>query len=123
MSNLLEHAKTELELIGYKNMKWDDPNKWMYDNIVEIIKTFAEQGHSGGSASYMLGILEKLLRFKNLSPLRVEDFFEVDISPGVYQCKRNPSMFLSEDKTGYYSVDDADRKIIKFEETKNEKSS
>ena len=61
MSNLVNHARRELELIG------EDP-EWI-EGYLKVIQAFADMGHSGGSASVAIPTITKLLQFKNLSPL------------------------------------------------------
>ncbi|WP_053225565.1 hypothetical protein [Methylobacterium indicum] len=41
--------------------------------VIGIVETFAEQGHSGSSAAYVIGILDKVLRFEPVTPLTGED--------------------------------------------------
>jgi hypothetical protein len=52
MSNLIDHAKREFLALGYEPVEdaKDDPNKWIQENILELLKVFSEQGHSGSSA-------------------------------------------------------------------------
>ena len=121
MSNLVDHAKIELELAGLFD-KDSDYGGALGKSILKVVVVFSKAGHSGFSASMSVSILEKLLRFQNLTPLRKEDF--VEVSGGwstkknpVFQCKRCSEMFLSKDKKGYYSVNDP-QKIIKFEKEK-----
>lgn len=75
--SLLDYAKSELDRIytpeALAEDNGDGPNKWIYDNILEIIKIFGEQGHSGFSASYLISSLEKLMRWEPLTPLTFED--------------------------------------------------
>jgi len=67
---MVEYAKRELERIGKDE---DGLQEHMNRNILEIIEKFSEQGHSGFSAGYALSVLERLLRFKPISPLTGED--------------------------------------------------
>ena len=60
-SNLVRHARRELELIG------EDPN-WV-EGYLDVIRAFAKMGHSGGSASVAIPTIHQLLQFKNLSEL------------------------------------------------------
>lgn len=124
--SLIEHAKQELELIGYRstgnssNAK-DEINDWMFNNIMEIVETFSKQGHSGGSFGYTVSVISKLLRYENLSPLKLDDF--VEVAPDVFQCKRNPAMFLNKNKTGYYCVNSSKEYEFLFnQENNNEKT-
>ena len=72
--SLIEHAKRELLALGYDpNDAEDGPNKWIQENILELINTFAEQGHSGGSAPYCLQLFTKLASWEPAKPLTGED--------------------------------------------------
>lgn len=42
-------------------------------DIMEIVKVFSDQGHSGSTASYVMSAIHKLLDWKPLSPLTGED--------------------------------------------------
>ena len=61
---LVEYAKKELSLLGDDKMQ-----QHMNANILELIRTFANQGHSGFSASYLISVLSRLMNFKPLTPL------------------------------------------------------
>lgn len=61
MSNLVDHARRELELIGEEG--------WITDNIVSMVEIFASAGHSGSSAEVTREILCQLLAYEPLSPL------------------------------------------------------
>jgi hypothetical protein len=74
MSNLLEHAKRELLAAGYDpDQTEEDPNKWIQENILELIKVFAAQGHSGSSAPYCIRAFKTLANWEPLVPLTGED--------------------------------------------------
>lgn len=61
MSNLVDHARRELVLIG--------EDEWLTDGLCKVIAAFAEMGHSGSSAAHSTAVLERLLRFQPLAPL------------------------------------------------------
>lgn len=61
MSNLVEHAKRELALLG------EDHDT--IDGILKVVQAFADCRHSGGSAPFAIACLEHLLRFKPLTAL------------------------------------------------------
>lgn len=65
--NLTSHAQKELELAGLFDKNSDYAGA-LGDNTMEIIKVFADQGHSGFSASMMISILGKLLNYETLTP-------------------------------------------------------
>lgn len=71
MSNLLKHAERELTLIGYDGK--DEYNNMAKDAILELIETFAKQGHSGFSAPYVANMFHKLANYEVLSPLTGND--------------------------------------------------
>ena len=71
MSNMTEYAKDELRIAGMYD--GEEYNKMVADAVVEIVAKFADQGHSGFSASMVSSILDKVLRFEPLTPLTGED--------------------------------------------------
>jgi len=71
MSNLLKHAERELTLIGYDGK--DEYNNMAKDAILQLIETFAKQGHSGFSAPYVANMFHKLANYEVLSPLTGND--------------------------------------------------
>ena len=76
MSNTLKHAKKELALLGYEpieQLKEDDPNRWIQENILELLEVFSKQGHSGTSAPYVIGMFHKLASHEPIKPLTGED--------------------------------------------------
>ena len=104
MSNFLDHAKTELDIIGMTEDSPDEINREMRKCILEIIEKFADQGHSGFSASYAVSILEKLLRFDPISPITGEDseWTKLDYDDQVrYQNKRCSRVFKDADGSAY----------------------
>jgi hypothetical protein len=107
-SNLYQHAMHELKLAGVEK---DIYGQMLPDAILEIVKTFAKQGHSGMSAAYSLQILDKLLRYEHLTPItdNPEDWCNVSEMCGdniMYQCKRNPALFSTDGGKTYYHVDE-----------------
>ena len=78
MSNLVKHAERELNLLGLTG--GDEYESAMRKHILHIIKEFADEGHSGFSASYAIRILTKLMDFKPLTPLTGEDSEWTDVS-------------------------------------------
>jgi hypothetical protein len=70
----IKHAKRELILAGYDlNEKEEGPNKWIVENIIELLNVFSKQGHSGFSALYSIDIFSKLAKHEILTPLTGED--------------------------------------------------
>jgi hypothetical protein len=112
MSNLVEHAKRELDKIGMTENS-DDIDKLGRDGVLELVQVFADQGHSGGSAPWMIGVVEKLLRFEPLSELTddPEDWIRIHdgISgepDGLWQNRRDGRAFSKDGGRTYTLVDD-----------------
>lgn len=94
MSNLIDHAKIELQAIGYDpNDQEDGPNKWIQENILELLEVFSKQGHSGSSAPYCINLFTKLARFEPLCPLTGEDSEWTEVSAKLFQNKRCGHVF------------------------------
>jgi hypothetical protein len=109
MSNLVDHARRELELCGqYK----EDP--LFAQSLVAAVAAFASYpGHSGSSAEIGIEMLSDLLRFKALSPLtnNPDEWFRHtpemwDGKEHVWQSKRNGAMFSHDGGLTYYDVNE-----------------
>ncbi len=87
---LLGYAVSELERIP---MDEDGMQAAINHDILEIVKLFANQDHSGFSAEYAVSVLERLLRLKPLTPLTGEDDEWMCTEFGDYQNKRCSSVF------------------------------
>ena len=72
MSNYVEHAKREFLSLGYKPIDKceDDPDKWIQENVLELLEVFDKQGHSGHSAPFAIKYFSKLANFKPLGPIQ-----------------------------------------------------
>jgi len=105
-SNYIKHAKRELQAIGYNlDQKEEDPNKWIVENLLELLEVFGKQDHSGFSAPYCVSMFEKLASFKPLSPITCVDNEWNDDSFGgdMFQNMRLSSVFKkSKDGIPYY---------------------
>ena len=101
MSNLLKHAERELKLIGYDGK--DEYNNMAKDAILELIETFAKQGHSGFSADYVANMFHKLANYETLSPLTGNDDEWNDVSDmsgdrkTLFQNNRDSRVFKNDD--------------------------
>jgi len=106
MSNLKTHAMDELDRIGMTEDSPDKMNVAMRKHILHMMQEFADEGHSGFSASYAISILTKLMQFKPLSPLTGEDdeWIKDDYGGEIsYQNKRLSSVF--KDDGSCYDID------------------
>ena len=103
MSNLINYAKDEMDLIGLREDSEDEMNRAMREHILQMVKVFSDEGHSGFSANYALAILKKVLDFKPLSALTGEDDEWLEVADELYQNKRASNVF--KDKDGAYWSD------------------
>jgi hypothetical protein len=101
MSNLVDHAKRELELIG------EEPET--IEQYLKIIQAFADCGHSGFSAAHMTGVLHELLQYNNLSLLTDDPDEWMHVAEvtygkpgGVWQNIRNSKAFSNDGGKTYY---------------------
>lgn len=105
MSNMLEWAEQELRYAGYDiNDPEDGPNRWLAEGTLELLKVFAEQGHSGMSAPYAIALFEKLAMWKPIAPLSGADdeWGEAYDMAGTQQNKRNSAVFKDADDQAYW---------------------
>ena len=74
-SNSVRHAKREFLALGYKPIAEceEGPDKWVQQNVLELLGVFAEQGHSGFSAPWVISMFSKLANHEPLCPLTGED--------------------------------------------------
>ena len=71
-SDMVEHARRELERIG------EEPDT--IDWYLSVVHAFTAFGHSGGSADVMASVLERLLRYEALSELTADHTEWIDRS-------------------------------------------
>ena len=126
MSNLLEHAKTELKLAGYdiseKGCNQEDPMGGYANacakSAYELVETLSKQGHSGMSVGITLGLFNKLAKWQTLTPItnNPDEWIKLQgCEDGPWQNKRNPSCF-SEDLKTYHDVEADENYIVTIED-------
>lgn len=96
-SNFVIHARRELELIG------EEPA--VIDDICRIMTAFADMRHSGGSASVVIPWINRLLQFKNLSPITDNPEDWIEVGPQTWQNRRSSDLFSHNGGKSYHSVD------------------
>ena len=96
MSNLVDHARRELEAAGLFD-KDSDYNGMIGKAVVELMEVFAKQGHSGCSASIVSDLFNRLAGYEVITPLTGEDDEWNDIShmgeTTLLQNNRNSAVF------------------------------
>lgn len=108
MPGLREHAEYELKASGLFDSD-ADYGGMVPEAVLALIDVFSSQGHSGGSASLVLTIFNKLAHYQNLTPLTDNPeewhFHEENISGvkgGFWQNKRNGEAFSNDGGKTYY---------------------
>ena len=102
--NLELHALREFKAMGYippDQQQEDGPNKWIQENVLELIRVFAKQGHSGFLAHYCISTFEKLARFEPLIPLQGTDDEWNAVPPDMWQNNRCSHVFKGADGCAY----------------------
>lgn len=89
-SNLVSFARGELARLVKPG---DEMQAEMNKSVLVVVRAFSEAGHSGFSAGYALGILNRLLAFKPLGPLTGDDDEWVEVGAGILQNKRRSTVF------------------------------
>lgn len=116
-SNLIAHAKRELEIIG------EEPD--FVEMYLNVVRAFVAFGHSGGSASVAITVIGRLLSFQNLSDLTDDpnewmyhgpETWGDKAGKGVWQNIRNGEAF-SNDGGKTYTLLSEREKNSKAEET------
>ena len=101
---LTEHARRELSILG--------EDRDFVDGLVKVVEAFAAMGHSGGSAEIAARQLERLLRYKALSPLTGEpaEWADRSVESGypLWQNVRDPSAFSSDGGTTFWLLEERD---------------
>lgn len=124
-SGLVKYAQHELDLILKEAEKDGDEEdihmqRVFNEGILKVVKAFSDCGHSGFSASLAIHYLDRLLKFRPLVPLTLEDeeWSKVDIEHKVYQNNRASNVFKSEDKFEGkpYCIDGPNGEVVTLEE-------
>lgn len=102
--SLVKHAETELKLAGLFD-KDSDYNGMLGEAVLKLIKVFAEQGHSGMSASMVSNLFNRLSRYKQLTPLTFKDDEWNETRDGHFQNKRRSSVFKDGKNGKPYFID------------------
>jgi hypothetical protein len=104
-SNLVKHARRELEMVG------EEPE--VIDWYCRVIGEFASFGHSGTSAEITTQVISALLRFQNLTEL-TNDPVEWNYVSGptgedaIWQSRRNPEAFSTDGGKTHYLLSETE---------------
>lgn len=94
--NLVAHARRELK--DSLALGPNDPDRWVADGMIRLMKVFSNEGHSGGSAGFSVAMFEKLARFQPWGPLLGTDDEWFHHGDGMFQNKRCGNVFKQPDR-------------------------
>lgn len=109
MSNLSKHAMMEFRAAGWldEDGKFkDEMQEAICNHVLELLKVFSDEGHSGSTAPYTVNMFKTLALFEPLVPLTGEDWewnelgYAYDMK---YQNKRCGHVFKGDDGRAYDS--------------------
>lgn len=105
-SNLELFAENELNMILSKceDDEAKEMQKAINKDIMQIVQVFAEQGHSGFSASYAINLIKRLLNYEPISPLTgaEDEWNKLDYNNDTkYQNKRCSRVFKNAEGKAY----------------------
>ena len=100
----IEELENEVKMFGGKT-----PQEYMNDAILNVIASIDPEVCSVSTVDYLLNTIYDLVKFRNLTPLTLEDSeWEFLVNDGdrgnIYQNKRNFAVF-KDDKNGVYHSD------------------
>ena len=101
MSNLEKHARMEFRAAGWTDDQGnfnDEMQEAICKHVLELLKVFSDEGHSGSTAPYTVNMFKKLAMFEPLVPLSGEDWEWTEVSDGVFQNKRCSRVFKQADR-------------------------
>jgi nicotinamide mononucleotide adenylyltransferase len=112
--NLESHAKYEIQKAGLDN-KDADYEGMIGKSVLELMKVYAKQGHSGFSAQWTRELFNKLANYENLTPITSDPDEWENVREGadgepLWQSIRNPALFSDNGGKTWWDVD---KKTIK----------
>lgn len=101
MSSLHSHALAEFRAAGWTDADGkfeDEMQEDICKHVLELLKVFSDEGHSGSTAPYTVNLFKKLAMFEPIVPLTGEDWEWHEPSPGVFQNIRCSRVFKQADR-------------------------
>jgi len=101
MSNYKLHAEREFRAAGWLDADGkycDEMQEAICNNVLKLLEVFSDEGHSGSSAPYAIGLFSELAKFKPLKPLTGEDWEWLAVGEGMYQNIRCGTVFKQPDR-------------------------
>lgn len=103
---LIEHAEAELRAAGFYD-KDSDYNGMLAESVMQLIRVFAAQGHSGYSAARTAQLFATLASYKPLKPItgEADEWVHGHAGKDTYQNKRLSSVFKEGENGQPYYLD------------------
>jgi hypothetical protein len=101
MSNLNKHAIAEFKAAGWLDDTGtyiDEMQGAICEHVLDLLRVFADEGHSGSTAPYTVNMFKKLAMFEPLVPLTGEDWEWHEVGNGVFQNIRCSRVFKQADR-------------------------
>lgn len=106
--SLEEYAEKELRLAGLFD-KDSDYGGMVGEAVLELVRAFAAQGHSGFSASLVLSAFDRVARFKPLTPLTSDPSEWTKVDKRMWQSTRLSTSFSRDGGKTWYDIDDPEQ--------------
>lgn len=104
--NLESHAQDELKRSGLLDAD-SDYDGMIGESVLELVKVFAAQGHSGFSADLTLDVFRRVASYQLLTPLgnptETKEYVEHQID--VWQSTRDSAVFSADQGKTWYHLD------------------
>ena len=113
---LVRHARRELKRAGLFDSD-SDYNGLIGNAVMELIKAFSKQGHSGYSAGTVAQIFISLVAFETLTPITDDpnEWNKIDLEMNgdinQWQCARNPALFSEDGGKTYIDISSEEKGI------------
>lgn len=105
MSELVKHAEEELKRAGLFDADSDYAGA-VGQQVLQLIKTFAGNGNSGGSAEMVIHVFSRLSQFEPITPLTGEDdeWFDRTEEYGTKMLQNKRCSHVFKDDRGAYDI-------------------
>lgn len=105
MNNYEKHARMEFHAAGWTDADGkfkDEMQEAICNHVLDLLKVFSDEGHSGTTAPYTVSLFKQLAMFEPVVPLTGEDWEWNDTGYGI-QNKRCSHVFKDADGKAYDS--------------------
>jgi hypothetical protein len=105
---LVDHTERELRDSGLLGQDSDYAGM-VGKAVLDLVKVFAAQGHSGHSAHMVIEIFSRVASYQLLGPLKnpmeTKEYLEVSDDPPLFQSTRKSSVFSEDGGSHWYDID------------------